>query len=324
MPKIEPLYIPPKKKYDGAIRTAIYCRVSSHKKAQIESLAVQISALTNMVAYMPEHVLVDTYIDIASGSSVDGRPGFQRLIKDCKNGKVKYVITKSASRFGREIVDAMTAIRQITAAGAKVYFVSENIDSDNPEMQVHLAIHLAVAEQENYSRSKNIQWGLNTSAGEGTSKIYSKICYGYKHDREGNLVIKEDEAENVRLIFRLYLDGHSVIGIINELHRRRIKSPSGKENWNKRYIEKMLRNEKYVGTSTIATQSNTYVYSNHHPGIISQDTFDGVQNTLARRSNISVTPDGTVTRKSTKYSGKTVIRQTTDIDQLLSDMDFDK
>ncbi len=72
------------------------------------------------------------------------------------------------------------------------------------------------------------------------NKMYNKVCYGYKSDKEGNLVIKEDEKENVRLIFRLYLDGHSVISIIKELKIRRIKSPSVKDKWNKHCIEKML------------------------------------------------------------------------------------
>ncbi len=85
--------------------------------------------------YLPGHVLVDTYIDIASGASADKHPGFQRLVKDCRQKKIQYVITKSASRFARDIVDALEAIREIQTAGAKVYFEQENIDSDNPDMQ---------------------------------------------------------------------------------------------------------------------------------------------------------------------------------------------
>ena len=131
-------YIPVKKKYNRAIRTAIYCRVSSSKKAQIESLISQISRLTSLVAYLLGYVLVDTYIDIASGSTVDKRPGFQRLLKDCRQKKIQYVITKSACRFARDITDALEAIREIQASGAKVYFETEKIDSDNPDMQALL------------------------------------------------------------------------------------------------------------------------------------------------------------------------------------------
>ncbi len=137
-----------------------------------------------------------------------------------------------------------------------------------------LAVHLSVAELENNSRSENITWGMRTGAEEGRNKMYNKVCYGYKSDKEGNLVIKEDEKENVRLIFRLYLDGHSVISIIKELKMRRIESPSGKDKWNKRCIEKMLRNQKYTGDSTIMTGGGTYLKSGNHPAIIERSVFN--------------------------------------------------
>lgn len=313
-----------KPKYSGAIRTAIYCRVSSTKKPQMESLIAQISALTNLVAYLPGYVLFDTYIDIASGETLTGRPEFQRLIKDCQSGKIKQVITKSASRFGRDIVITMTAIHQLKLCGVKIYFEQEGIDSDNPNLQVELAAHLAFAQQDNYSRSDNISWGIRAGAQLGTSKIYDKICYGYKHNKEGKLIINEKEAENVRLIFRLYLDGNSVLGIISYLKRHKIKSPTGKENWNKRYIEKMLRNGKYAGDAFVQLEEGTYMIKDHHPAIIARESFDAIQAQLAMRSNIIENPDGTITRKGSKYSGKKVIRETRDIIQTQIDLGLDK
>jgi len=313
-------FIPAKKKYDGAIRTAIYCRVSSHKKAQIESLTTQISALTTKIAYLPTHVLFDTYIDIASGSTLKGRPGFQRLLDDCKNGKIQFVVTKSASRFSRDVEVAITAIHQLTLCGVTVLFESEGITSDNPDLQVHLAAHLAVAEMENHERSENIKWGIKTGSELGTSKIYNKVCYGYKHDKQGNLIINDEEADNVRLIFRYYLDGHSILSIIKWLKIMHINSPSGKEKWNKRSIEKILNNIKYTGDAIVNTDDNRYVYSNHHPAIISREVFDAVQMQQKLRSNIIENPDGTITRKSTKYSSKRVTRETVDTDELISDL----
>ena len=259
---------------------------------------------------------------MASGASADKRPGFQRLVKDCRQKKIQYVITKSASRFARDIVDALEAIKEIQTAGAKIYFQQENIDSDNPDMQVTLAVYLVVAELENKSRSENIKWGMRIGAEEGCNKMYNKVCYGYKHDKDANLVIKEDEKENVRLIFRLYLDGHSVISIIKELKIRRIKSTQGKDEWNKRCIEKMLRNQKYTGDSTITTGGGTSLKSGNHPAIIERSVFDVVQQQLEMRSNISISDDGTVSRKSKKYSGKTVLHKTVDIEQLMDDFGF--
>lgn len=315
--------IPAKKKYAGATRAAIYCRVSSAKKDQIKSLVAQVSALTNMVAYLPGYVLFDTYIDVAPGSTLDGRPEFQRLLSDCKAGRIKYILTKSASRFSRDIVVALSAIQQITLAGAKVHFLEEGIDSDNYDMEVHLAAHLAVAEMENRSRSENTKWGIQARSALGTSKMYSKICYGYKHDKEGNLIINEAEAEYVRYIFRLYLDGYSVNGIIKKLATMHIKSPTGKDSWSKRAIEKMLCNVKYAGDATVETDEGTYLYANHHPAIISRDAYNAVQSQKNMRSNIVKNSDGTVSRKRTKYSGKRVVRDTFDKDQIVADLGID-
>ena len=297
--------MPVKKKYSGAIRTGIYCRVSSSKKAQLISLTEQISALTAQIAYLPDYVLCDTYIDIASGSTLEGRPGFQRLISDCTSGKIQYVITKSVSRFGRDVLVALSALSKLRENHVRVYFMAENIYSDDPNLQVYLATELACAEMDNQSRSENIRWGIDKRAELGITKSFDKICYGYTHDKEGHLVIENDEADIVRLIFRWYLNGYSIIGIIKELETYCIPSPSGKETWNRHMIEKTLRNVKYAGDSIVKTKSNHYLISDHHPAIIPRGAFDAVQLQLSMRSNITRNPDGSVERKSTKYSSKT-------------------
>ena len=313
--------MPVKKKYSGAIRTGIYCRVSSTKKAQLESLTEQISALTAQIAYLPDYVLCDTYVDIASGSTLEGRPGFQRLISDCASGKIQYVITKSASRFGRDVLVALSALKILRENHVKVYFVAENIFSDNPDLQVYLNTELACAEMNNKSRSENIQWGIDKRAELGTIKTFDKICYGYKHDKEGHLVIKNDEADIVRLVFRWYLNGYSIIGIIKELERYSIPSPSGKETWNRHMIEKTLRTVKYAGDSIVKTKTNHYLFSDHHPAIIPRGAFDAVQLQLSMRSNITQNPDGSVERKSTKYSSKKPIKMS--YDEVEYEVDFE-
>jgi len=314
--------VPVKKKYEGAIRTGIYCRVSSTKKHQIESLAVQISALTNFISYLPGHVLVDTYIDIASGNTLEGRPGFRRMVQDCQDGKLQLIMTKSISRFGRDILVALAALRELTIHGVNVHFEEEGLDSTTPDLQVHLAAHLAVAQQDNISRSENINWGLRVGAEEGSTKNYNRVCYGFKHDKHGNLVIKEDEAKNVRLIFRLYLDGHSILSIIDELSHLHIQSPTGKDKWNKRYIEKMLSNVKYSGDSSVFIKDDEYRYTDHHPAIISKASFEAAQAQRNMRSNQIENPDGSISRKNTRYNGKKTVRETVDIESWLSDRDL--
>ena len=110
-----------------------------------------------------------------------------------------------------------------------------------------VAVMESIAQAENESRSENIRWVIKQRAADGTSKLYDRMCYGYKHDEDGHLVIDEEKDKNVKLIFELYLNGQSVVGIIKELERRKILSPKGKAKWCKRTIDVMLSNEKYTG-----------------------------------------------------------------------------
>lgn len=110
-----------------------------------------------------------------------------------------------------------------------------------------ISIIETIAQAENESRSDNIRWGIKQKAADGSSKLYNRKCYGYVNANDGNLIIEAVEAENVKLIFNMYLQGKSVIGIISELERLGIKSPTGKGKWCKRTIDVMLSNEKYIG-----------------------------------------------------------------------------
>ena len=304
-----------KRKYEGAIHAAIYCRVSTAHKAQLNSLTAQISGLTNKIAYMPNYVLFDSYVDIASGSSLDGRPEFQRLVEDCRSGRINFVLVKNISRFSRDTVVALKAIYQIHGAGAKIHFVQENVDSDNPDIQIYIAASLACAERENIDRSENIKWGLKNRAAMGISKSYNKICYGYKHDSKGNLCINESEAKNVRFIYNCYLDGHSIISILKELKKESIPSPTSKDTWSKKTVENILTNIKYTGTVIILVDDIQYKIADHHPAIISSDAFDAVQIERDLRSNITTDSNGISSRKNSKYSSIRTIRETHDYEK---------
>ncbi|MBK5261354.1 MAG: recombinase family protein [Peptostreptococcaceae bacterium] len=140
-------------------------------------------------------------------------------------------------------------------------------------------------------------------------KLYSKKCFGYDHCDNGNLIIKEDEAATVRLIYKSYLQGYSLRGLRKLLVEKRIQSPTCKYVWSYRTIEKILENEKYTGDSLILSPRdkndtrNSYLYSNHHPAIISRQMYDAVQLERSYRSNVIETEDGK-RRNSTKYRFK--------------------
>ena len=300
-------------------RIGIYCRVSSSTGAQLDSVTDQVSYLTQLVAARPDWRLSDTYIDIESGNHAYNRKQFNRMVQDCQQGKLDIIVTRTVSRFGRNTVDVLGKLRQLTQCGVEVRFVTDELTTADPEHELMISLVAGLAQADNESRRENILWGIHRQLEDGTSSIYSRPCYGYKKNEHGELVIVEEQARVVQLIFDLYLKGASILGIIRELEKRHIKSPSGKAKWPKRSIDTMLSNEKYCGNVLVVKSYSTpfpemkrvankgekqqYLAVGAHPVIISTSQFDAVQEEKKRRSNKVVTEDGSK-RSSTRYSSK--------------------
>ena len=299
-------FIPPKpQKRDK--RVGIYCRVSTNSLEQLQSLAAQVSHLTKITAATPRWLLADVYIDISSSKTCSSRKEFNRMLDDCTSHKLDIVFTKSISRFGRDTVETMEALSKLKSAGVRVIFEQEELDTANTDSDLMISIIESFAQAENESRSENIKWGIKQGAASGTSKLYDRKCYGYKHNEDGKLIIDEETAENVKIIFDLYLGGQSVLGIIKELEKRKIPSPTGKEKWCKRTIDVMLSNEKYTGDVRLLKTGKSeihYLATDNNPAIISKEVFEAVQIEKARRSNVVKDGNGTVKRKNLKYSSK--------------------
>jgi site-specific DNA recombinase len=294
--------LPPKREK----RVGIYCRVSTNSMEQLKSLASQVSALTRLVAANPKWLLVDVYIDIASSKTGSSRKEFTRMLKDCKSRVIEIVLTKSISRFGRDTVEILDALNQLKLLGVRVIFEQEVLDTADTNNDLMISIIESIAQAENESRSETIKWGIKQRAAQGTSKLYNRRCYGYYNDEDGNLAIDETEAKNVRLIYNLYLQGKSVLGIVKELERLGIKSPTGKATWPKRTIDVMLSNEKYIGNVRLLDNGKyraSYLSEDNNPAIISKETFQAVQLEKQNRSNVIKGEEGS-RRKSKKYSSK--------------------
>jgi DNA invertase Pin-like site-specific DNA recombinase len=287
-------------------RVGIYCRVSSNSTDQLNSLKAQVSALTRLTAAVPQWLLVDVYMDIASSKTGSSRKEFTRMIDDCRSHNLEIILTKSISRFGRDTVEVLDALNQLKNLGIRIIFEQESLDTANTDNDLMITIIESIAQAENESRSDNIKWGIKQRAAQGTSKLYNRKCYGYYNDKNGTLAIDEKEAKNVRLIFNLYLQGKSVLGIVKELERQGIKSPTGKATWPKRTIDVMLSNEKYMGNVRLLDNGKYKAYyfvEDNNPAIIPKETFQAVQIEKQRRSNVIKSKDG-AQRKSTKYSSK--------------------
>ena len=287
-------------------RVGIYCRVSTNSMEQLQSLTAQVSHLTRLTATVPQWLLSDVYMDIATSKTGSSRKEFNRMLKDCKSHKLEIVITKDVSRFGRDTVEVLDAFNQLKVLGVRVIFEGNSLDTANTDSDLMVAVMESIAQAENESRSENIRWGIKQRAATGTSKLYDRKCYGYKHDENGHLVIDEEKAKNVKLIFDLYLNGQSVVGIIKELERQKILSPTGKVKWCKRTIDVMLSNEKYTGDVELLKSGKSeihYLASGNNPAIISKEVFEAVQLEKKRRSNVTKNENGSQ-RKSEKYSSK--------------------
>ena len=287
-------------------RVGIYDRVSTNSVEQLESLTTQLSHLTRVTAASLQWLLSDVYMDIIIGKTGFLRREFNRMLDDCQSNKLDIILTKNISRFGQDTVEILDALNQLKRFGVRVIFEQEELDTANTDSNLMISVIESIAQAENESRSENIRLGIKYRAAAGTSKLYDRKCYDYENDEEGHLIIDEEKAQNVKLIFDLYLSGQSILGIIKELERQNILSPTGKEKWCKRTVDVMLSNEKYTGDVKILKSGKSdvhYLASDNNPEIIPKEVFEAVQIEKARRSNVIKGENGSQ-RKSKKYSSK--------------------
>lgn len=240
------------------------------------------------------------------------------MMADSRAGKLDIILTKSISRFGRDTAESLKALNELRGHRVEVIFEAEGLSTSDPDSSLIVSILEGFVQQENEERRKNILWGMRRKAENGTSSLYARKCYGFTHDKNGNLTVDEAEATVVCDIFNLYLQGKSILGIQRELKARGIKSPIGNDTWCKRTIDVMLSNEKYAGDviifKTFSTglpqrkrrvndpvQHTKYAAVGNHPAIIDKEAFDAVQAEKVRRSNVQ--KEGVMKfRKSTRYS----------------------
>jgi DNA invertase Pin-like site-specific DNA recombinase len=291
-------------------------------------MSAQVSQLTRNVLHAPGWILTDIYIDFQTGASGDRRE-LNRLLNDCRDGVIDTVFTKSISRMGRNTLELLNIIRELRSIGVRIIFEQEELDSSKYEDELLITLIEAYAQEESYNRSQNIRWGLEKRKKDGTSGLYKRKCYGYAKSQDGTLIECPEEAEVVRLIFQLYLDGCSIMSIIKTLHSKQIPTSTGKEKWCTQAIVKILTNEKYTGNVILGkTISETfpgrkrrknngevemYLIEQVHPAIISKETFEAVQTEMQCRSNIVVDDNGIRKRASSRYVSK-IFSSTYDMD----------
>lgn len=286
------------------LRVAAYCRVSTKHEEQQHSLATQISYYTDYIQNHLNWVLVGVYSDTASGTRTNQRPSYQKLMRDCTKRKVDLILVKSLSRFSRDALETIRQIRRLKKMNIGVYIENGGLNTLN--ISDSMIDQLAALDQtESQFRSENIKFGIRHRMRSGKTVLNHTQFLGYTKGPDGILQIVPEEAEIVRKIFDLYIQGSGVRKIKRYLEDHGIKTVTGKTEWSTSTIDRMLNNEKYVGEvrmqktyiSDFLTgkreknegQLDTYLIENAHEPIIDRETFELVQKMRGntRKSNTS-------------------------------------
>ena len=224
-------------------RVAAYARVSSGKDAMLHSLSAQISYYNRYIGGRGDWEFAGIYADEAISGTKDTRPEFQRLLTDCRSGKIDMVITKSITRFARNTVTLLQTVRELKLLGIDVYFEKENISSLSTDGEFMLTILASYAQEESRSASENQKWRIRKMFEQGRPNNGNMLGYRLI---DGKLHIVPEEAEVVKTIFDDYLSGMGVISIIKKLTGAGISTKNGSV-WHESTLQKILRNEKYSG-----------------------------------------------------------------------------
>lgn len=224
-------------------KVAAYARVSSGKDAMLHSLSAQISYYSAFIQKNPQWEYVGVYVDEAKTGTKDNRQEFQRLISDCKQGKIDMIITKSISRFARNTLTVLETVRELKNLGIDVYFEKENIHSMSEEGELMLTLLSSFAQEESLSVSENCKWRIRDKFKRGVP--FNSRTLGYIYEN-GNFEVDFSEAKIVRMIFEDYLNGMGMLMIARKLEKMKIK-PRHSTKWNKNSVRTILQNEKYTG-----------------------------------------------------------------------------
>lgn len=281
-------------------RVAAYVRVSTNGEEQIQSFNSQKQYYQDKISSNKEWVMVGIYADEGiTGTKTNKRDEFLRMIDDCMNGLIDIVITKSVSRFSRNLVDTLSYTRMLKSKGVTVIFEKENIDTSKMESEMQLSLLSALAQNEVESLSQNVTMGVQMKMSRGELMGFNG-CLGYDyHPEDKSITINEAEAETVRLIFNLYLQGYGAYRIAKELTRLGKVNKKGVVKWTDSGVRGIIKNEKYKGdllmgkTYTVDPiskrrldnrgESNKYYTKNHHEAIISEEEWNQAQEILKSR-----------------------------------------
>ena len=298
------------KNQEGKKRVAAYCRVSTEKEDQRNSLRSQKHYFTSYIGAHPDWELIRVYYDEGiSGTQTGKRDGFNEMMDAALRGELDLILTKEVSRFARNTVDTLSCTRKLKAAGVNVIFTLDQIDTGDADGELRLTLMAGLAQEESRKTSERVKWGQRRSMEAGV--VFGGDLLGYQV-KNGKITVKESESWIVRLIFQKYTnEGKGAYTIARELREQGIKSRTEKD-WSSTAVLRILRNEKYVGdlcqkktfTPDFLTHRKQYNHGeeeiiyleNHHAGVIDRDLWERTRKELKRR--------GGMAKKGKKHSSR--------------------
>ncbi len=283
-------------------RVAGYARVSTDSDEQFTSFKAQTEYYTKYITANPDWEFVKVYTDEGiSATNTRHRDGFNEMIADALAGRIDLIVTKSVSRFARNTVDSLSTIRRLKENGTEVFFEKEGIWTFDSKGELLITIMSSLAQEESRSISENVTWGQRKRFADGKVSMPFKSFLGYCKGPNGSPEIVPEEAETVRLIYRLFMEGKTLNAITKHLMERGIPTPRGKTVWQTSTVESILTNERYKGDALLQKKFTVdflqkkmkvnegevpqYYVENSHPAIIDRDEWEMVQGEMAKRKS---------------------------------------
>ena len=302
-------------------RVAAYCRVSTDREEQEHSFETQKAMYTEMIMMKPTWQMAGIYADEGiTGTVAKKRPGFMKMIEDCRKGKIDMIVTKSVSRFSRNNLDCLMYVRELKQLGIPIIFEKEGINTVQVSSELLLTLFGALSQAESESISMNVKLGIRQSLKNGNVRFSYKTFLGYRKGADGQPEIVPEQADIVRRIYNDFLAGATYLEIAKRLTEEHVPTMGGGNRWFSERIKSILKNEKYKGDALLQKTYITdpiskrvkknngelpmYYVENSHPAIIERRIFDRVQEEIARRAGKKkVKQTGTKTELG-RYSGK--------------------
>ena len=302
-------------------RVAAYCRVSTDREEQEHSFETQKAMYTEMIMMKPTWQMAGIYADEGiTGTVAKKRPGFMKMIEDCRKGKIDMIVTKSVSRFSRNNLDCLMYVRELKQLGIPIIFEKEGINTIQVSSELLLTLFGALSQAESESISMNVKLGIRQSLKNGNVRFSYKTFLGYRKGADGQPEIVPEQADIVRRIYNDFLAGATYLEIAKRLTEENVPTMGGGNRWFSERIKSILKNEKYKGDALLQKTYITdpiskrvkknngelpmYYVENSHPAIIERRIFDRVQEEIARRvGKKKVKQTGTKTELG-RYSGK--------------------